>query len=236
MINLLNDSIVGNQLLAQADAIESKRTASTNKAGHRHVIRHSDAQAIFDDDTGVVSISTDADSLGTVLSANQAAANIFGRLRSELLGSNVSVLIPSPLAELHNNFLSTFMQGASRNTMVNKTRKLFGLHKNGSILPVSITIKQVSGGLSRNVFLAMITQERLDDHTHLLLLNSHGELRRCSAGAYGLLGVTQDDMLEGNLSFTRWVADFSSAVTAKQNRSDAHVVSAQGAAMDGMAC
>jgi PAS domain S-box-containing protein len=224
ILNLLNDSKQGNLLIAQADDIENKRTAASNKSGLRAVIRHSDPQAIFDDDTGVVSMSTDADSLGCVLSANQAAANMFGRLRSELIGSNVSVLIPSPLAEMHNMFLSIFMQGASRNTMVNKTRKLFGLHKNGSIFPVSITIKQVSGGLSRNVFLAMITEERLKDKTHIAMLTSNGELRRCSAGAYNLLGTSQEDILEKSFPFSTWIQDYSPAVTAAENNSQAHVV------------
>jgi len=57
---------------------------------------------------GVITISGDSDNLGTILSVNSALCGMYGRLSSELVGSNVSILMPSPFSDTHNAFMRRY--------------------------------------------------------------------------------------------------------------------------------
>ena len=45
------------------------------------------------------------ESLGEILTANSAASYMLGRLQNELVGSNISVIIPEPYHSVHNEFM-----------------------------------------------------------------------------------------------------------------------------------
>jgi len=107
-------------------------------------------QDLFDDDLAIVIIGGHADhTLGLMLSVNIAIGNIFGRMQSELVGHNVNVLMPSPFAELHDEFLANFARRASsQNSMLNRTRRLMGMKKNGDVFPIELTLRQVSPSAS----------------------------------------------------------------------------------------
>ncbi len=55
-------------------------------------------------------MSAEKDSIGTIMTVNETASTMFGRVRSELVGSNVSTIIPEPFSvgDTHDKYLSAY--------------------------------------------------------------------------------------------------------------------------------
>ncbi len=69
---------------------------------HNHKHKHKQINQI-----GLVAVSAEKDSIGTILTVNEAASAMFGRVRSELVGSNISTIIPEPFSvgDTHDQYL-----------------------------------------------------------------------------------------------------------------------------------
>ena len=81
---------------------------------------------------------------GFIDSFNPAAAHIFGYAADEIIGNNVSMLIPSPHRESHDQYLRRYItSGESR--VVGTPREVEGLRKSGELFPVElcVTARQV---------------------------------------------------------------------------------------------
>ena len=48
------------------------------------------------------------DERGVIVDLNAAAVNMFGRAREEFLGTNISIIVPSPIKVKHDGFLKAF--------------------------------------------------------------------------------------------------------------------------------
>lgn len=116
------------------------------------------------------------------------------------------MLLPPPFSDLHDGWLRNYSTGRTVTQVVDRSRRVFGLHKNGTIFPMVLTVKQVSGGLSGSRFLAMITLERVPDTEHFLLVDSKTNIvTRCSGGCFPLLGMTQADVGGSSCLVSKWI-------------------------------
>ncbi len=79
------------------------------------------------------------------MSANPAATKLFGFEPAELLGRNVSVLMPSPFREHHNGYISRFLEGADPR-IIGVGREVKALTKNGSEISVHLAVAEISAG------------------------------------------------------------------------------------------
>ncbi len=87
---------------------------------------------------GIVTI----DRHGCIQAYNPAAEAIFGWTAAETLGRNVSMLMPSPLAEQHDGYIERYHRtGEAR--MMGSGREVLGLHRNGRHLPLKMSLKKV---------------------------------------------------------------------------------------------
>ena len=84
---------------------------------------------------GVITI----DEKGIVQDFNAAAQRIFGYSRDEVIGHNISMLMPSPLAEQHNGHLLKHIGQPNKPITVNG-REVVGLRKDGRHVPLQMTI------------------------------------------------------------------------------------------------
>lgn len=117
---------------------------------------------------GIVSIDTQ----GSVLSFNRAAQSIFGYGEAEVLGKNVSLLMPSPHRENHDAYLARYLQ-TGRSDMIGKTRELQGLRKDGTIFPMELSVTEIKLG-DTHLFTAMLrdiseqklAQQRIEQLAH----------------------------------------------------------------------
>lgn len=82
------------------------------------------------------------DKKAVIKELNQAAIKIFGYEKEELLDNNVNILIPHPHHLKHDDYVKNHDKDI-QTKIVNKDRELYGLHKNGKFIPISLTVTKV---------------------------------------------------------------------------------------------
>jgi diguanylate cyclase (GGDEF)-like protein/PAS domain S-box-containing protein len=115
---------------ARVIAREKTRALRASEAGHRAVVQSSAE--------GILTI----DPRGIVLSFNHAAERMFGFDASEVVGRNVSMLMPERFRSRHDELVANFQRGGSRN-IVGLRREVTGLRRNGEEFPMSLAISIV---------------------------------------------------------------------------------------------
>ena len=87
---------------------------------------------------GIITI----DHRGLIESANPAAQNIFGYRAAELIGKNVSVLMPQPHREAHDGHIARYLHtGQAR--IIGIGREVSGQRKDGSHFPMDLAVSEV---------------------------------------------------------------------------------------------
>lgn len=151
LIDIANDKKKGIELLDRADTLEENQSAQLNEDDSTVSL------SMFDDLNCLFFASTSPESLGIIMKTNPVCTSTFGYAPSELIGSNVSILMPEPFSSIHRSFLQKYLQGNS--TVMSTTRLLPALQKSGFVFPVKITLKETSGqdfGLSSGIVLVGI--------------------------------------------------------------------------------
>ena len=90
---------------------------------------------------GIVSIDTE----GKLLSFNRAAQKIFGYSEEEIIGKNVSMLMPSPYRDNHDGYLSHYLRTGQAH-LIGATRELQGQRKDGMHFPMEFAVTEVKYG------------------------------------------------------------------------------------------
>jgi diguanylate cyclase (GGDEF)-like protein/PAS domain S-box-containing protein len=106
---------------------------------------------------GIVTI----DQHGTILLFNQAAQRMFGYRADEALGRNVSMLMPSPDRERHDEYLARYLRTREPH-FIGKTREVTARRKSGETFPIDLSLSELDGGgkLIFTAILADITERR----------------------------------------------------------------------------
>ncbi|MGQ7958571.1 putative bifunctional diguanylate cyclase/phosphodiesterase [Pseudomonas sp. SP16.1] len=94
------------------------------------------ARAVFD--TAVDSMIV-IDGRGRVRELNPAAERTFGYPREELLGQNVSLLMPQPYRSAHDGYLASYRDGG-RPTIIGQGRQVTGRRRDGSCFPLHLSV------------------------------------------------------------------------------------------------
>lgn len=82
------------------------------------------------------------DHRGIIESANPAAERIFGYSAAELIGQNISRLMPAPHREAHDGYLARYLKtGQAR--IIGFGREVAGRRKDGSIFPMELAVSEV---------------------------------------------------------------------------------------------
>ncbi len=94
----------------------------------------------------ILATATDAiitiDQQGIIDSINPATERMFGHASEELVGKNVSILMPSPHAEEHDNYLQRYLRTREAR-IIGIGREVTGKRKDGSIFPVDLVVSEV---------------------------------------------------------------------------------------------
>lgn len=79
---------------------------------------------------------------GVIESVNSATERAFGYTRDELIGRNVSVLMPSPYRDEHDCYISNYLRtGKAR--IIGIGREIEAQRKDGSVFPADIAVSEV---------------------------------------------------------------------------------------------
>lgn len=94
------------------------------------------------------------DERGIVLSFSAAAERMFGYRASDVCGSNVSLLMPSPHREHHDEYIRRYLVTGERR-IVGIGRVVAGRRKDGSTFPIELAVGEVSQG-GRRLFTGFV--------------------------------------------------------------------------------
>lgn len=156
------------------------------------------AQAILETTVdGIVTINTE----GQILSFNQAASKIFGYSEKEIIGQNVSELMPDPHYSEHQNYLKRYLETGKKH-IIGERRELSGKRKDGSIFPMELSVSEVKWNGSR-IFTGVINDitERRRLEREILKI-SEEERRRLGQDLHDGLGqmLTGIGLISQNLA------------------------------------
>ncbi len=106
---------------------------------------------------GFVSI----DQKGIVRAFNQSAARMFGYQAEEVLGQNVSMLMPLAEADNHDDYIAQYLRSGIRK-VVGLRRELEGLRKDGTQFPMELALGEVplEGGHIFTAILRDLTKQK----------------------------------------------------------------------------
>lgn len=92
---------------------------------------------------------------GIMESANPAAERLFGWRVSELVGRNVSMLMPEPDRSAHDGYLRRYMVTGERR-IIGIGREVRGLRRDGSIFPMDLAVSETPLPNGRRVFTGLV--------------------------------------------------------------------------------
>ncbi|MCV6638274.1 PAS domain S-box protein [Candidatus Albibeggiatoa sp. nov. NOAA] len=151
---------------------------------------------------------------GIIEMINPALETMFGYTQKELIGQNVSILMPADIAQQHDGFLEAYTQTGKKH-IIDSTRELEGRRKNGETFPLELSVREAHLG-SRQLFVGIlhdITERkqaeailRLTQHSvnyaadSILWVNQTGQILYANDSAACGLDYTQDELLTKNIS------------------------------------
>ena len=103
-------------------------------------VQRSEARLQAMADTAVDAVIT-INGRGIVQTFNPAAERIFGWKAADIMGQNLNLLMPSPLAEQHDSYLERYQRTGDRH-ILGQGREVLGLHKDGRHIPLRLSIGQ----------------------------------------------------------------------------------------------
>jgi two-component system, LuxR family, sensor kinase FixL len=83
------------------------------------------------------------DHRGHVEAFNSAAETIFGFSAAEILGTNVSVLMPQPHSSEHDSYIHDYIDSGNAK-IIGIGREVLGKRKDGSVLPIVLSVGEIS--------------------------------------------------------------------------------------------
>ena len=82
------------------------------------------------------------DTRGTVLMVNPAVRKLFGYTDEEVLGQNVSMLMPSPHHDIHDSYIHNYLSTGIRK-IIGIGREVEGRRKDGSHFPIRLAVSEI---------------------------------------------------------------------------------------------
>lgn len=121
-------------------------------------------KAIFD--SAVDSIITISDK-GIIETVNDSCLKMFDYTRDELIGRNVSILMPEPHHSNHNQYIHNY-EKTGHAKIIGKSRIAKGLKKNGETFPVDLAVNEAFVGQHR-IYIGII--RNISEQIHLTMEN-----------------------------------------------------------------
>ena len=67
-------------------------------------------EILFNDDTAVIHLSGNKESMGKILKTSQGLSKVFGYSKTEVIGHSINILMPQIFAKKHSDFLERFFK------------------------------------------------------------------------------------------------------------------------------
>lgn len=164
-----------------------------------------------------------ADEHGTIVLVNAGTERLFGYTREELIGKSIETLMPERFRAVHPAHRNTYAKAPVLRPM-GAGRELFALHRNGSEIPVEISLSPV--GTSEGLQVVSAIRD-ISDHKRMLkqLCEARNDADKASRAKSMFLATASHDLRQPlqalallNGALRRMVQDTNSvAVLAQQD-------------------
>lgn len=101
-------------------------------------IQAAELQAVLDSAVDAIITITDA---GRIRSINPATEAMFGYTASEMLGNNISMLMPEPYRREHDEYLSNYARTA-KPKIIGIGREVIAKKKDGTVFPIDLAVSE----------------------------------------------------------------------------------------------
>jgi two-component system sensor kinase FixL len=157
------------------------------------------------------------DARGRIEAFNRGAQELFGYPEEEVIGRNVSILMPSPHHEQHDAYLQRYLTTGDAK-IIGVGREVTGRHRDGRLFPVHLSVGEMHIGGERK-FTGMLRD--LTKRVHLegalgasearwqavvdsavdgmIVIDSHGRVEAFNRAAERLFGYSADEVLGRNV-------------------------------------
>jgi PAS domain S-box-containing protein len=129
----------------------------------------------------IISIAAEAiitiDRDGIIMSFNKAGEQMFGYTPEDVIGQNVSILMPRPHSQQHNDYIQRYLDTGEAH-IIGTGRELIAQKSDGSLFPIELLVSEIDHlqmftGLIRDISERRVFEEKL---TRAERLNSIGTL------------------------------------------------------------
>lgn len=119
---------------------------------------------------------------GTIQSFNAAAERLFGYKEPEVVGQNITMLMPSPYREEHDRYISRYLATGEKR-IIGIDRVVTGQRKDGSTFPIKLEVGEVKSGERRffTGFIRDLTERQETEHQLQELQTELARLSRLTA-------------------------------------------------------
>ncbi len=180
----------------------------TERQRNEETLRRSEAEIRAVLDTAVDGIIT-IDKRGILQSFNPAAARIFGYSSDEVIGQNLTILMPEPDGSQHGEYLGSYLQSGERK-IIGIGREVVGQRKDGTTFPMYLAVSEVHlrdevkfTGIVRDLTEFKQLQEKVLQAQSLATIGEMAasiahEIKNPLAGISGAIQVLQDGLEAGD--------------------------------------
>jgi PAS domain S-box-containing protein len=140
------------------DVTEQRRAATAVRDNERFI------RAVMDN---VADALVTMSETGTIETVNHAVETLFGYGAEELIGRNVSVLMPEPIRSSHDGYLHRYLRTGQARVLGVAAREVPGQHKDGTVIDVELTVSEMRHA-GRRLFIGGmrdITERKLADES-----------------------------------------------------------------------
>lgn len=161
-------------------------------------------RAIFE--TAVDAIVT-IDERGMLERFNPAAERLFGYREEEVVGKNVSMLMPSPYRDMHDTYLARYLSTGERR-VIGSGRQVIGLRKDGSVFPMDLAVAEMRVG-DKRMFTGIVRDISERKHAEQQQARFLQEIRSANDELTSFAYVVSHDLkapLRGIASLADWLS------------------------------